>query len=67
MPGGLCVGLPVAVLFYDNQRNGLNLFVGSETLVTFITDTAPADGIIICYRDIKQIGPDIILVDICAD
>ena len=22
---------------------------------------------VICYRDIKQIGPDIILVDICAD
>ena len=22
---------------------------------------------VICYRDIKQIGPDIILVDICTD
>lgn len=25
------------------------------------------EDIVICFRDIKQIGPDIILVDICVD
>lgn len=25
------------------------------------------EDIVICFRDIKQIGPDIILVDICLD
>lgn len=26
----------------------------------------PTGDIVICYNDIKQIGPDIILVDICS-
>ena len=47
---GAVVGLPVLVLFDDDERDGLNLLIGGETLAAIIADTAPPDGIVILSR-----------------
>ena len=47
---GTVILLSVIILLDDNERDGLNLLICSETLAAVITDPAPSDGIIIIGR-----------------
>ena len=44
------IGLPVIILLDNNQRNGLHLLIGSETLTTLITDPSSSDGVVLLSR-----------------
>ena len=47
---GTVILLSVIILLDDNERNGLNFLISSETLAAVITDPAPSDGIIVIGR-----------------
>lgn len=58
-----CLGHVTDLEFDEKTGCICKIIVGEH--MRFCSFLKPSSDCIICYKDIKQIGPDIILVDLC--